>query len=106
MLARVLKAANQPKSAATSEVLGYTPEQFKKRIECQFKPGMTWENRRHDTWHVDHKKPVAAFIAQGITDPRIINALSNLRPMWATENMTKGAIWMDINYKGYNRAAA
>lgn len=105
-LGRVLKAVGQPKASTTFEILGYTPEQFKQRIECQFEPGMSWENRRHDTWHIDHKKPIAAFVAQGVTDPKIINALSNLRPMWATDNMTKGAVWMGVDFKGSNRAAA
>ncbi len=64
---------------------GYTPEQLIKRIECQFKEGMSWNNRR--MWHIDHKKPMSAFI-EG-TSPRIINMLCNLQPMWAKENLSK-----------------
>ena len=71
------------------ELCGYTIEQLKKRIEFNFKDGMNWENRGE--WHIDHKKPVARFIAQGITDPAIINALSNLQPLWASDNQSKGA---------------
>lgn len=66
---------------------GYTPDQLKKRIECQFKDGMNWCN--HGEWHIDHKKPVDRFIKQGIFDHNIINALSNLQPMWAAENQSK-----------------
>lgn len=93
LLGRVLKAAGLKKSASTFESLGYTADQFRQRIECQFLPGMTWENRAHDTWHIDHKKPVAAFLRQGIMDPKTINALCNLRPAWAAENMSKGDAW-------------
>jgi hypothetical protein len=69
--------------------LGYTYENLVERIEFQFKDGMSWENRSE--WHIDHKKPVARFIKQGITDPKIINALSNLQPLWAKDNISKGA---------------
>lgn len=68
---------------------GYTFEQLVARIEFQFKDGMSWENRSE--WHIDHRKPISRFLEQGITDPKIVNALSNLRPMWASENLSKGA---------------
>ena len=68
---------------------GYTFEQLVTRIEFQFKDGMSWDNRSE--WHIDHKKPIARFLEQGVTDPKIVNALSNLRPMWASENLSKGA---------------
>lgn len=71
------------------ELHGYTIEQLVARIEFQFKDGMSWDNRSE--WHIDHKKPIARFLEQGITDPKIVNALSNLQPMWASENRSKGA---------------
>lgn len=70
-------------------ILGYTQESFIKRIECQFKDGMSWENRSE--WHIDHKKPISRFVKQGVTDPKIINALSNLQPLWAKDNLEKRA---------------
>lgn len=68
---------------------GYTFEQLKQRLECQFKDGISWDN--YGEWHIDHKKPVARFIDQGVTDPVIINSLSNLQPLWARENLSKHA---------------
>lgn len=68
---------------------GYTYENLISRIEFQFKDGMSWDNRSE--WHIDHKKPISRFLEQGITDPRIINALSNLQPMWASDNMSKSS---------------
>lgn len=73
----------------TEALLGYTNEQLEQRIEFNFKDGMSWENRSE--WHIDHKKPISRFIKQGITDPKIINALSNLQPLWAKDNLSKGA---------------
>lgn len=77
------------KSDKSHDVLGYSPRLLKLRIECQFAPGMSWEN--YGEWHIDHRKPVSAFMAQGITNPKTINMLCNLRPLWAYENQKKGA---------------
>lgn len=60
-------------------------------LERQFKDGMTWDNHGRDGWHIDHIVPCAAF---DLTKPEEIErcfALSNLQPMWASDNMSKGA---------------
>lgn len=89
-----LKKTKMNKNGGTNSMLGYTAEQLLKRIEFQFRPGMSWLN--HGEWEVDHKKPIARFLRQGITDPRIINALSNLQPLWREENRIKSdTFWKD-----------
>ena len=75
--------------AKAEELLGYTCEQFREHIESQFKEGMSWDGRGE--FHIDHIKPIKAFLDEGITDPAIINALDNLQPLWAHENLSKGA---------------
>ena len=57
-------------------------------IENKFLPGMFWSN--HGKWHIDHIKPVSAFVKERITDPKIICALDNLQPLWAKDNLRKG----------------
>ena len=69
-------------------LLGYTSEEFKAHIESSWEDGMSWENR--SDWHIDHIKPLSLFIKEGITDITIINSLSNLRPLWAKDNLSKG----------------
>lgn len=69
--------------------VGYTQEEFIQHIESQFEDGMSWENR--SDWHVDHVRPIKLFLADGVTDLKIINALSNLQPLWAKDNLTKGS---------------
>lgn len=69
--------------------LGYSIDEFKNHIESLFRPGMTWEN--HGEWHVDHIIPISILVEWGITDSKIINSLSNLQPLWASENTSKGA---------------
>lgn len=91
LLWRALKASNKSKVGSTYKTMGYSPEDLKSHIENQFIDGMTWENKGQ--WHIDHKKPISVFIKEGETDPAIINALSNLQPLWAKDNMSKGSKW-------------
>lgn len=88
---RVIAAVGTEKEGRSHDILGYSPAQLKQRMECQFRPGMNWANKGE--WHIDHKKPIAEFLRQGITDPRTINSLCNLQPLWAEENQMKSDKW-------------
>lgn len=73
--------------------LGCTIEELKAHLESLFKPGMTWDNWGHtgDVWHLDHIIPLASF---DLTDPEQVKLAchyTNLQPLWATENLQKGA---------------
>ena len=74
----------------TVELLGYDFVTFKKEIESRFLCGMTWKNRGRGGWHVDHVIPITWFCWHGIYDPKCVNAIWNLRPMWETDNFIKG----------------
>lgn len=87
-LRRVLLATGQTKTGRTEELLGYSTTQLHLRLETNFKPGMTWANSGKE-WHVDHTIPISHFLSRGETRPQIINALCNLRPLWASENLAK-----------------
>ncbi len=71
-------------------IVGYTLVELTTHLEAQFTHGMTWENYGR-FWHVDHIVPISAFSFSGIDDPEIRRAwaLSNLRPLEATENWRK-----------------
>lgn len=74
------------------DIVGYTLEKLKKHLEKQFVDGMTWENYGSD-WHIDHKIPTSIF---NFTKPehrdfRRCWALNNLQPLWAVDNLEKGA---------------
>jgi len=77
------------RSDRTSNMLGYTKEDLRDHIEKKFKDGMSWENR--GKWHIDHIVPIKHFLDNGIDDPKIINSLSNLQPLWAEENLAKSS---------------
>lgn len=87
MLARVLVSTGRKKRGRTFDALGYNRQQFEQHIESLFEEGMSWPN--HGEWHIDHIIPVSELVRCGVTDPAKINALSNLRPIWAAENMAK-----------------
>lgn len=70
-------------------ILGYSRADFLEHIESLWLEGMSWLNRSE--WHIDHIRPISSFIRDGITDVATINALSNLRPLWAKDNLSKGS---------------
>ena len=74
----------------TMDLIGCTPKQLRAHIEKQFKPGMSWDNYGFKTWHIDHIKPLdLAKSMQEIIDGKFMH-YSNLQPMWANENHSKG----------------
>lgn len=72
-----------------TRMLGYSHLDFLEHIQAQFTDGMTWE--RIDEIHIDHIIPMKWFIKNGYFNPLMINDLSNLRPVWAKDNLVKGA---------------
>tara|TARA_R110000868_G_scaffold95522_8_gene262680 strand:+ start:713 stop:1312 length:600 start_codon:yes stop_codon:yes gene_type:complete len=69
--------------------LPYTMSELRIHIERQFIKGMSWDNRSE--WHVDHIIPLSSFKFTSSSDPEFQAAwaLSNLRPLWAKENIVK-----------------
>lgn len=67
---------------------GYTLLELKLHIESLWEQGMSWDNRSE--WHIDHIKSVKSFKDEGILCPKVINALSNLQPLWKSDNLKKG----------------
>lgn len=88
MVSRLIRDLDIYKNQKSWDMLDYSKEQFKAHIESQFEAGMSWGN--HGEWHLDHIKSVKKFIKEGVTDPMVINALSNLQPLWAIDNLAKG----------------
>ena len=69
----------------------YTLEDLVIHLERQFLPGMSWEN--YGRWHIDHIIPCSSFEFESPDDPEFKScwALSNLRPLWAKDNIRKQA---------------
>ena len=81
--------AGREKVAPTLALLGCSREEFVSLIEKQFKSGMSWGN--HGEWHLDHRKPCAAFDLSDPAQQKECFHFSNFQPLWALENIKKGA---------------
>ena len=80
-----LKRLGKSKEGKTIDLLGYSVLDLKVHLESLFTEGMSWEN--YGDWHIDHIKPVSKFDPE--TPMRIVNALSNLQPLWGPDNIRK-----------------
>lgn len=85
LVRRSLSAKGVRKDSLTEEVLGCSIAEFAAHIERQFLPGMTWENRH--LWQIDHIVPMAA--ASSRSEVLALNHFTNLRPLWAADNLAK-----------------
>lgn len=86
-LARLLFATGRKKPGRTASILGYTKSELVAHMQARFAEGMTWDN--HGEWHIDHIVPLSVLIGLGITEPSKVNALANLQPKWAFDNLSK-----------------
>ena len=86
-LRAVLRGKN--KSATTMALLGCTVEELRNHLEKQFVDGMTWTNRG-TVWHIDHMWPVTSFDLSDAEQQRRCFHFTNLQPLFASENMSKG----------------
>ena len=80
------KKRNVKKEGRTHELLGYSSKELCEHLESLFKDGMTWDNQGE--WHIDHRIPQSYF--KSIDQLKECFALSNLKPEWASWNISKG----------------
>jgi hypothetical protein len=73
------------KRSKSNDILGCSWPEFISHMEKQFKEGMTWHNRGE--WHIDHIIPLATATCED--DIIRLNHFTNLRPLWAEENLRK-----------------
>jgi len=90
-LNEVLRRQDTKKNKSVFALIGCTPEFLIQHLERQFKPGMTWANWSIDGWHIDHIKPCASFNFKDPAQQRKCFHYTNLQPLWALDNLSKGA---------------
>jgi hypothetical protein len=81
--------AKGSKSSSTLELLGCSYEHLLSHLEAQFSPGMSWNN--YGEWHIDHIRPCASFDLTQRAQQKDCFNWTNLQPLWAAENIRKGA---------------
>jgi hypothetical protein len=91
MAAAVWRSLKGEKTSRWMDLVGYTGDELRIHLQRQFLPKMGWHNT--SKWHIDHIVPLAFFRIESEADPafKAAWALTNLRPIWAAENMRKNA---------------
>jgi hypothetical protein len=80
---------NNIKCKSTIDLLGIDIKGLWKHLKSKFKPGMTKEN--HGLWHIDHIIPCASFDLTKKKQQVKCFHYTNLQPLWAYQNLSKGA---------------
>jgi hypothetical protein len=72
-------------------LVGYSLAELMVHLERQFLKGMSWSNA--DEWHVDHIIPLSSFVFESYdcAEFKAAWAITNLRPLWAKDNLAKSA---------------
>jgi hypothetical protein len=86
-LNKILKSKDR--SLGLNELIGCSNNDLKIHMEKQFLPGMSWDN--YGKWHCDHIKPLDSFSLSGESDLKAAWHYTNLQPLWAKDNMSKGS---------------
>jgi hypothetical protein len=86
---RSLKRQHAGKQVKAHEALGCSWAYLVKHIESNFTEGMSWDN--YGEWHIDHIKPLAKFDLTDQVEQARACHYTNLQPLWAKDNIAKGA---------------
>ena len=86
-IGQIIKSKSFTKARKSSSLLGCDMRFFVGYFEAKFQSGMSWEN--YGKWHIDHIIPLAS----AKKEPELIELChySNLQPLWAKDNISKGA---------------
>ena len=88
---------NGRKTSRSMEYIGMDVKELWQHLESQFQPGMTKDNHKNDGWHIDHIRPIASFKFGELEGEELQAAArecwhyTNLQPLWAEDNIRKGA---------------
>lgn len=90
-----LMISNHIKSASVLNLTGCSLEFLVGYLEAKFKKGMSWENYGIHGWHIDHIKPCCKFDLSKEEEQRKCFNYTNLQPLWAKENLSKGGKYVE-----------
>ena len=79
---------NARTNTKTARLLGCSWEFAKQHIESLFKEGMTWQNQGE--WEIDHIVAISRWDLNSEEDIVKCFNYTNLQPLWAKENRSKG----------------
>ena len=79
------------KHGTTYELLGCTIEEFREYFKSLFTRGMSWKKLLAAEIHIDHIRPCVSFDLTKESEQRKCFHYTNLQPLWAKDNLSKGA---------------
>ena len=84
------------KAKPTIKLLGCSALFLKSYLEHQFTKDMTWNNYGLKGWHIDHIRPCCSFDLSKASEQCKCFHYSNLQPLWAIDNLSKGGktVWI------------
>lgn len=87
---RAIKQQLGCKKINSIELLGCSIKELMDHLQSKFYADMSWEN--YGTyWHIDHIRPCASFNLQNEQEQKICFHYTNLQPLTAKDNLSKGA---------------
>jgi hypothetical protein len=66
-------------------LFGCSLSQFRRHLELQFLPGMSWDNYSI-VWELDHIRALSTFNLLDLTERNRASHYLNVRPLWVKEN--------------------
>lgn len=84
---KAFKTKSWRKTFGSEFILGCNWITAHNHIESLFINGMTWDN--HGEWHIDHIIPLAS--AKTEEELKLLCHYTNLQPLWAKDNLSKGS---------------
>jgi len=84
-----IKQQHSKKYQDTKTLTGCSVEYLKQHLESQFTEGMSWDN--YGKFHIDHILPCASFDLSKPSEQKKCFHYTNLQPLWAADNLSKGA---------------
>ena len=75
------------KSLSTMMLIGCEVDYLMYHLQKRFVEGMSWDN--YGDWHIDHIKPCILFDLTKLKEQRKCFHYTNLRPLWAEDNLRR-----------------
>lgn len=83
------------RSNAVEVTLGYSIQSLTEHLQRLFTSGMNWDEFSRGNIHIDHVKPQRLFDCTNPEEFRACWSLSNLQPLWASDNLAKGGKYVE-----------
>ena len=75
-------------------LVGCSVGELMSHLEAKFQEGMSWDN--YPAWHIDHIRPCSSFDLSDPKQQELCFNYKNLQPLWAKDNMKKGAKYVAL----------